>query len=153
MTATAFARVDYAPAPTPYQLIGGEAGARELTGAFFDALDGYPGLAPLRAIHPADLSQMRDQLGRWMSQWLGGPPAWSGARGETPCILTIYADVAIDAAQARLWMAGMRRAFEHADLSAELVDLIDPPLALVCEGLRKDYGADLALLQDNEPGI
>lgn len=134
-------------AATPYQLMGGEPGVRRLANAFYELMASEPAFWPLRAIHPTDLSPMRDRLTAWLIVWMGGPgPAPSE---EAPCLMAAHAETSITAAQARLWMACMRQAFARARVASEVVEMIEPPLALVCEGLRTDYGSGQPLMPEN----
>ncbi len=41
---------------TPYELLGGEPGVRALVDRFYDIMDRDPAMAPLRALHAADLA-------------------------------------------------------------------------------------------------
>lgn len=132
---------------TPYQLIGGEAGVRRLANAFYELMAEEPAFWALRAIHAPDLSPMRERLSAWLIVWMGGPRPASGER--TPCIMTAHAGLPINGTQARLWMTCMRRAFARAQVPAEVVEMVEPPFALMCEGLRNDYGSDQPLMPEN----
>lgn len=143
------ARVDRATMPTPYQLMGGAAGVERLVDAFFDVLDAEPAYASLRARHPADLAPMRRGLKAWMLAWLGRPRTPGRSAATAPSILEVYAGTPLDAGAAGLWMAAMRHALVHADVARRVIDVVDPALAVICEGLRTDYGSDAMLLADN----
>jgi hemoglobin len=149
MCAFFLARAERIVMPTPYQLMGGQAGADRLVDAFYDVLEAEPAYGPLRARHPADLAPLREGMRAWMGAWLGRPRHGARPDRAAPCILALHAATPFDAAAAELWMAAMRHAFVRADLSHDLVELITPELALVCEGLRSDYGAARALPPGN----
>ena len=62
-----------APAATPFELLGGEAGVRALVDRFYDLMDLEPEFAGLRAMHPTTLEGSRDKLFWFLCGWLGGP--------------------------------------------------------------------------------
>ena len=62
-----------APAPTPYDLMGGEAGIRRLVDRFYDIMDSAPEAATIRALHAASLKASREKLRLFMTGWTGGP--------------------------------------------------------------------------------
>ena len=66
-------RMNSTALPTMYEALGGVGAVRALVNRFYDIMDGDPALAPLRAMHAADLSPMRDKLTDWMTAFLGGP--------------------------------------------------------------------------------
>jgi hemoglobin len=59
--------------PTPYELIGGEAGVRRLVDHFYDLMDSAPEAATIRALHATSLKASREKLFLFFSGWMGGP--------------------------------------------------------------------------------
>ena len=47
---------------TFYQLLGGTEKVRQLVETFYDIMDSDPKAAPIRALHPADLTSSREKL-------------------------------------------------------------------------------------------
>jgi bacterioferritin-associated ferredoxin len=60
--------------PSPYEMVGGESGVRQIVNRFYDIMNDVPEAARIRAMHAADLSPMRERLFEFLSGWLGGPP-------------------------------------------------------------------------------
>jgi len=64
---------EYGYLDTSLQAMGGESGVRKLVDHFYDAVDSLPEAQVIRAMHSADLSQVRDKLTTFLIGWLGGP--------------------------------------------------------------------------------
>lgn len=94
---------------TPYALLGGEGVVRWLVDRFYDIMEHEPVMAPLRALHPADLSGSRQKLFMFLSGWLGGPPLFHEAFGH-PRLRMRHMPFAIDEAMRDQWMFCMRQA-------------------------------------------
>src|SRR5215203_5848413 len=62
-----------APAPTPFDLLGGDAGVRRLVDRFYDLIDSAPEAATIRALHATSLKASRDKLYLYLTYWTGGP--------------------------------------------------------------------------------
>ncbi|RVT54421.1 group II truncated hemoglobin [Rubrivivax albus] len=99
-------------AATPYALLGGDAGVRRLVDRFYDLMDLEPVLAPLRALHPQDLSGSRDKLHWFLSGWLGGPDLYQQRFGH-PRLRARHLPYPIGSAERDQWMACMIRAMEE----------------------------------------
>ncbi|OHX14901.1 hemoglobin-like protein [Chromobacterium sphagni] len=94
---------------TPYQLLGGEGVVRWLCDRFYDIMDSEPAVAPLRAMHPADLAGSRQKLFMFLSGWLGGPSLYMEAFGH-PRLRMRHMPFAVDEAARDQWMLCMRQA-------------------------------------------
>ena len=57
---------------TPFEALGGEDRVRALTDAFYDRMDQDPSAAPIRKMHPEDLTESRQKLFEFLCGWLGG---------------------------------------------------------------------------------
>ena len=73
-----------ANASTPYELLGGETGLRQLINRFYDLMDTAPEYYGIRKLHPQDLSGSRDKLFMFLSGWLGGPGLYVEKFGHAP---------------------------------------------------------------------
>ena len=65
-----------------YEAIGGEAKIRELVERFYALMDSLPEAAPIRALHPADLSGAKEKLFLFLTGWTGGPPLYVQKHGN-----------------------------------------------------------------------
>ena len=94
---------------TPYQLLGGEGVVRWLCDRFYQIMDSEPAVAPLRAMHPADLAGSSQKLFMFLSGWLGGPALYMEAFGH-PRLRMRHMPFAVDEAARDQWMLCMSRA-------------------------------------------
>ena len=127
-----------APAPqqTPYELIGGEAGVRQLTDRFYDIMDTSPGARRIRAMHGNDLSPIRQLLFEFLSGWLGGPSLYF-SRPEHRCIMSAHRPFAIGKAERDEWMLCMRTALAESTLPPEIRALVDQGFLRMADSFRK----------------
>ena len=66
-----------APSPTPFELLGGDAGVRRLVDRFYDLVDSAPEARTIRALHATSLKASRDKLHLYLTTWTGGPPVYT----------------------------------------------------------------------------
>lgn len=96
---------DEGPAgPTPYALIGGDAGVRRLVNTFYDLMDAVPGYHVIRKLHPQDLAGSSEKLYLFLSGWLGGPPLYAEKYGH-PMLRARHLPYAIGIAERDAWLA------------------------------------------------
>ncbi|MDN3380489.1 MULTISPECIES: group II truncated hemoglobin [unclassified Pseudoalteromonas] len=116
-----------APSPekTPYQMMGGEKGARALSDRFYDIMASDEYAKPLYDMHPQPLDRIRQVFFEFLSGWLGGPDLFAEKYGH-PMLRKRHMPFPIDQDLRDQWMHCMNKA-----LNAE----IDNPL--LREGLRK----------------
>ena len=69
-------------AMNPYERLGGEQGVRDLVDRFYDLMDTLPEAKQIRDLHPADLTESRDKLFKFLSGWLGGPSLYINEYGH-----------------------------------------------------------------------
>src|SRR5256885_10820921 len=62
--------------PTPYEIIGGDAGVRRLVDRFYDIMDSSPEAATIRRLHAASLKASREKLYLYLTGWTGGPQTY-----------------------------------------------------------------------------
>ena len=111
MTATA-----EAPATSPFERIGGHAVLRAITDRFYDLMDQDPAYAELRAMHAADLTEMRAQLPAFLAGWAGGPRDWFVAN-PVKCMMIMHAPFPINRQTAEQWAAAMTRAIAETEVA------------------------------------
>lgn len=122
-------------APTPYELVGGEATVRRIVDRFYYLMDTRADVKALRDMHAADLGPMRDKLGDFMMGWLGGPRTYF-ERDDTVCISSAHAPFTIDAAARDQWLQCMYQAMDDVGVPCEVQALIRTPLARVAGFLQ-----------------
>lgn len=102
---------------TLYEAVGGEAGVRNLVGAFYRQMDGDPRFATIRAMHQGDLGEIEHKLFAYLSGWLGGPNLYIEQYGQ-PFMRRRHLPFAIGVAERDQWLLCMTRAMTEAGLDA-----------------------------------
>ena len=105
--------------PTPYELIGGEAGIRRLVDRFYDLMDTSPEAATIRALHAASLKASREKLYLFLTGWTGGPQWYVEQRGH-PRLRMRHFPFAIAARERDEWLWCMDRALDEQPMPEEL---------------------------------
>lgn len=117
---------------TPYELLGGEAGVRELCTRFYAMMDTLPEARTIRAMHGESLEPIREKLFEYLSGWMGGPPLYQRRTG-TVCLTRPHAPYAIGEAERDAWLLCMERALEDIGASGELKDMLREPMFRVAD--------------------
>ena len=99
-------------APTPYEMLGGDAGIRSLVDRFYDLMDSAPEAARVRALHAASLKASRDKLYLYLSYWTGGPPTYIEQRGH-PRLRMRHMPFPISTCERDEWLWCMDRALDE----------------------------------------
>lgn len=94
---------------TPYQLIGGETGVRELVDRFYDHMDSEESARGVREMHAKDLRASREKLFLFLSGWLGGPDLYVQKYGH-PMLRRRHLPFSIGQTERDQWMHCMRQA-------------------------------------------
>jgi hemoglobin len=92
-----------------YDRIGGRVAIENLVQAFYRAMDQRPEAATIRAMHAADLHETQQVLANYLTEWMGGPKAYSPERGA-PMLRRRHQPFEIDEAARQAWMACMHQA-------------------------------------------
>jgi hemoglobin len=104
---------------TPYQLLGGEPALRNLVERFYGYMDTLPEAAPIRAMHPRDLSGSKDKLFKFLSGWLGGPDLYWQQFGH-PRLRMRHFPFSIGPAESDQWLLCMRKALDETPMEPVL---------------------------------
>ncbi|MBC7756148.1 MAG: group II truncated hemoglobin [Bdellovibrio sp.] len=124
---------------TFFQLLGGENGGtekiRDLVETFYDIMDADPKAAPIRALHPADLTSSREKLFMFLTGWTGGPQLYIERYGH-PKLRQRHMHVAIGEAERDQWMFCMIGAMHQLKLEDKLVQKLAAQLHAVADFMR-----------------
>ena len=104
---------------TPYELLSGETGLRQLINRFYDLMDTAPEYYGIRKLHPQDLSGSRDKLFMFLSGWLGGPGLYVEKFGH-PMLRARHLPFPIGNAERDAWMACMQQALIETGVETSL---------------------------------
>jgi hemoglobin len=99
-----------APNPTPFELLGGDAGVRRLVDRFYDLVDTAPEAATIRKLHAASLKASRDKLHLYLMMWTGGPQTYVERNGH-PAFRMRHSRFTSARAERDEWLCG---AWSHA---------------------------------------
>jgi len=105
-----------AVATSPFERVGGHDVMRAITDRFYDLMDQDSAYAELRAIHAADLSDMRAQLPSFLAGWAGGPRDWFEAN-PGKCMMSAHGGIPITRETAGQWAEAMTRAIAEAKVA------------------------------------
>ncbi|WP_231634641.1 group II truncated hemoglobin [Novosphingobium sp. KN65.2] len=95
-----------------FQRIGGGDTIDRLVDGFYDRMERIEEARTIRAMHREDLEPSRSILKRYLTEWLGGPQAYSSERGH-PRMRMRHMHVPIDSAARDAWLLCMRGALDE----------------------------------------
>ncbi|HEX5580294.1 MAG TPA: group II truncated hemoglobin [Gemmatimonadaceae bacterium] len=125
--------------PTPYELMGGDAGVRRLVDRFYDLMDSAPEAANVRAMHARSLKSSREKLYMFMSGWTGGPQLYVQRHGH-PRLRMRHFPFAIAQRERDEWLWCMDRALDEHDMPAEVRDFLRVRLHQLADHMRNQPG-------------
>jgi len=104
---------------TYYQRVGGEPGVRALVTRFYELMDTLPEVADIRALHPQDLTYVKETLFEFLSGWLGGPALYVEKYGH-PRLRRRHLGFAIGIRERDQWLLCMQQAMNDIGLEQPL---------------------------------
>ena len=104
---------------TPYDMLGGEAGVRQLVERFYDAMESETQASDIRAMHAKSLRASREKLFLFLSGWLGGPDLYVQKYGH-PMLRRRHMPFAIGKQERDQWMHCMRKALDDMPIDEPL---------------------------------
>ncbi|MFN5084264.1 MAG: globin [Novosphingobium sp.] len=126
-----------APATSPFERVGGHVAMRRITDRFYDLMDQDPAYADLRAIHGADLSDMRAQLPSFLAGWAGGPRDWFEAN-PGKCMMSAHGGIPITPETAGQWADAMTRAIADVEVAdREIAAAMADVLSRMARGMAR----------------
>ncbi|WP_367172247.1 group II truncated hemoglobin [Aquabacterium sp.] len=135
--------VTAAPSNDHFIRLGGHAVVVRLVDAFYRAMDTLPEAAAVRAMHEPDLGPTKAVLVAYLSEWMGGPKAYTPQRGA-PMLRRRHQPFPIDAAARDAWMACMRQALAQECPDEGLRAELDAAFYKVADFIRNtDAGGDM----------
>jgi hemoglobin len=127
------------PTPTPYELMGGDAGIRRLVDRFYDLMDSAPEAATIRALHAASLKASREKLYLYLSGWTGGPPVYVERFGH-PRLRMRHMPFTISARERDEWLWCMDRALDEHAMPTDLREALRGKLHALADHMRNQDG-------------
>ena len=124
---------------TFYSLLGGEHGGtaaiRELVETFYDIMDSDIKAAPIRAMHPADLTASREKLFMFLTGWTGGPQLYIERYGH-PFLRQKHMPFSVDESARDQWMYCMISAMHQLKMDEKLMQALATQLYGVADFMR-----------------
>jgi hemoglobin len=109
------------PAPTLYELAGGEAAIQAIVSTFYDKVANNPVLRPL---FPDDFTEVRNKQYKFLTQFFGGPALYSMEYGA-PMLKFRHMQIgAITPRHARAWLECMSQALQENGIRGPLYDVM-----------------------------
>jgi hemoglobin len=124
-----------APSPTPFELLGGDAGVRRLVDRFYDLVDSAPEARTIRALHASSLKASREKLYLYLTTWTGGPPIYTERYGH-PRLRMRHFPFRIGARERDEWLWCMDRALNEHDMPDELREQLRERLHGLADHMR-----------------
>lgn len=125
----------FAPTPTLYTRIGGDAAIRQLVDRFYELMDELPEAYAARKIHPADLTESGNKLFDFLSGWLGGPQRFIEKHGH-PMLRRRHLPYAIGREERDQWLLCMQLALEETVADVALRERLYQQLAELGDHMR-----------------
>lgn len=126
-----------------FELLGGEEKGvetiRKLVDTFYDMMDSDEKAAPLRAMHPADLTGSREKLFMFLTGWTGGPQLYIERHGH-PMLRARHLPFAIDESARDQWMYCMIKAMHQLGMDETLMKSLAGQLYGVADFMRNKEG-------------
>lgn len=120
---------------TPYDLLGGEPGVRQLATVFYDVMNERPEAETIRRMHSHDLHEIKEKLFEFLSGWLGGPPLFALRRGSI-CLISAHRPFPIGQGERDQWLACMEEALNRIGASDEVRSMLNAPLFRIADAIR-----------------
>ena len=124
---------------TFYELLGGENGGteklRQLVESFYDIMNTDSKAAPIRALHPADLTSSREKLFMFLMGWTGGPQLYIERYGH-PRLRQRHMPFSIGESERDQWMYCMISAMNLLKLDEKLMQKLAEQLYAVADFMR-----------------
>ena len=124
-----------APSPTPFELLGGDAGVRRLVDRFYDLVDSASEARTIRALHASSLKASREKLYLYLTTWTGGPPIYTERYGH-PRLRMRHFPFRIGARERDEWLWCMDRALNEHDMHDELREQLRERLHGLADHMR-----------------
>ena len=120
---------------TFYELLGGTERVRQLVERFYDIMDSDPKASGIRAMHPADLTAVREKLFMFLTGWSGGPQLYIERYGH-PFLRRRHLPFAIAESERDQWMYCMIKAMHEIGVEEPVLTRLAQALWEVADFMR-----------------
>ncbi|MBC7843608.1 MAG: group II truncated hemoglobin [Gemmatimonadaceae bacterium] len=123
------------PAPSHYEMIGGDAGVRSIVDRFYDLMDTAPEAVHVRALHATSLKVSREKLRLFLTGWTGGPQVYVEQYGH-PMLRQRHFPFTIGAVERDEWLWCMDRALTEHPMPDDLRAYLQQRLRALADHMR-----------------
>jgi hemoglobin len=121
--------------PSAFDVLGGADAINRIVDSFYQRIDSLPEAATVRAMYPPDLTESRRVLKSYLTEWLGGPAAYSTERGH-PRLRARHLPFSIGVPERDAWMLCMRGALEEVVSSDAIRQVLIEHIAGAADWMR-----------------
>ena len=118
-----------------FLMAGGIEGCMKLANDFYDVMQKLPEARRILHMHPTDLTESREKLGRFLCGYLNGPDLYEEKYGPIH-LAPAHAHLAIGTAEKEAWLLCMRKALDMQDWPQEFRDFMFMRLQTPAERIR-----------------
>ncbi len=118
-----------------FLMAGGIEGCMKLANDFYDVMQKLPEARRILHMHPTDLTESREKLGRFLCGYLNGPDLYEEKYGPIH-LAPAHAHLAIGTAEKEAWLLCMRKALDMQDWPQEFRDFMFVRLQTPAERIR-----------------
>jgi hemoglobin len=123
----------HSAAKSRFARIGGAPGIQQLVMSFYDFMQELPEAAKVRAMHD-DLGNAQRKLELFLSEWFGGPHAYTETMGP-PNLRMRHSEFAISPAERDAWLLCMSRALAQLNIDAGFRQELERDFASLAAGM------------------
>jgi hemoglobin len=118
-----------------FQIAGGVEGIQKLANDFYDMMETLPEAEHILKLHPRDLTESREKLGRFLCGYMNGPELYEEKYGPIQ-LAPAHGHIPIRSEDRDAWLLCMQRALELQPYPQEFKDFILKRLSVPAERCR-----------------
>jgi len=113
----------YREGDNQYRIAGGKEGCMKLANDFYDIMQQLPAARKILFMHPSDLTESREKLGRFLAGYMNGPDLYAEKYGPI-ALAPAHAHLAIGTPEKEAWLLCMRKALDLQNWPQEFRDFM-----------------------------
>jgi len=125
----------YREGDNQFQLAGGVEGIQKLANDFYDIMAKLPEARRILHMHPTDLTESREKLGRFLCGYMNGPELYEEKYGPI-ALAPAHSHLAIGTSEKEAWLLCMKTALDKQPYPQEFKDFLMMRLAIPAESCR-----------------
>jgi len=118
-----------------FQIAGGVEGCMKLANDFYDMMETLPETKKILFMHPTDLTESREKLGRFLCGYMNGPELYEEKYGPI-ALAPAHSHLPIGTPEMNAWLLCMKTAMAQQDYPQAFKDFMMMRLAVPAERCR-----------------